>query len=387
MNVLGLMSGTSVDSIDLALVSITGTTEDLRITLLESKSEDFPPQLQEQILAVGQGKPLSVEQLAQLDDSIAETLARSIQNLQKNTPHPIDLIGSHGQTVFHRPYQGQGLGYSLQLGRGELIAELTQIPTVSNFRRADIAQKGQGAPLVPKIDAYLLGDTHLDRAVQNIGGISNVTFLPARSTPQWEEKIIGWDTGPGNTLIDLAVIQLTNGKQRYDKDGNWASQGEPCQELVVQWLQHPFFQKSPPKSTGRELFGEQFLRHCWDSTHNYTLSSADWLATLTEFTAKSIEQNYRTFLPHQPAEILLCGGGQRNLYLKQRLTALFHPIPILTTDERGVSSDYKEAIAFAILAYWRYAVGITGNLPQVTGAKQPLLLGEIALPIGYNRSV
>ena len=271
------------------------------------------------------------------------------------------------------------LGYSLQIGRGAVIAQITGIPTVANFRAADIAAGGQGAPLVPKVDAYLLSDPQESRCIQNIGGIGNVAYLPPRLKPSWEQQIRGWDTGPGNTLLDLAVQHLTNGAKTYDQDGNWAATGKPCLELVEHWLNEDFFEQLPPKSTGRELFGSQYLHQCLADAEPYHLSPADLLATLTELTVASIVKEYSTFLPHLPDRVLLCGGGSRNLYLKRRLQIHLQPVPVLTTDVVGLSADFKEAIAFAVLAYWR-TLGIPGNLPQVTGAHVEVLLGDVYLP-------
>mgnify|MGYP002778667137 CR=1 FL=1 len=391
--VIGLISGTSVDGIDAALVNITGRTEDIQVELLAAHTYPYPIDLQTQILAACKGEAISLPQLAALDDAIALCFARAAQNIQAGHP-PAELIGSHGQTVYHQPpwKRAEGatpitathyslltthspLGYSLQLGRGAAIAQLTNTPTVSNFRAADIAVGGHGAPLVPKVDAYLLSHPHEARCVQNLGGIGNLAYLPPRSHPDWEEKVRGWDTGPANTLLDLAVQHLTDGTQTYDRDGNWAASGTPCHPLVEQWLSQDFFHLPPPKSTGRELFGWEYLQQCLVDAQSHQLSAADLLATLTEFTVASIVHSYRTFLPQMPARVFLCGGGSRNLYLKQRLQ-IHLEVPVLTTDDAGLSADFKEAIAFAVLAYWRQQ-GITGNLPQVTGAKQAVLLGEV----------
>ncbi|MDJ0691646.1 MAG: anhydro-N-acetylmuramic acid kinase [Xenococcaceae cyanobacterium MO_188.B32] len=390
MKVIGLISGTSVDGIDSALVEISGRDKDLHLELLKGETYPYPTKLKEQILAVCHGYPLSIEELAQLDDAIATNFALAAQSLQSQATRA-ELIGSHGQTVFHRPPILQPeknqdrtkspLGYSLQLGRGALIANLTNIPTVSNFRAADIAAGGEGAPLVPKVDACLLAHPSKHRAVQNIGGIGNITYLPPTHELDWEQQVCGWDTGPGNALIDLAVQQLTNGRQTYDRHGEWAASGTPCTKLVEKWLEQDFFGQSPPKSTGRELFGEAYLAQCWQDACGEQLSPADWLATLTQLTVASIVHSYRSFLSQMPDEILLCGGGSQNLYLKQCLQAELKSAQVLTTSELGVDVNFKEAIAFALLAYWRFQSSIPGNLPLVTGAKQPMLLGEIHFPL------
>lgn len=437
MKVIGLISGTSVDGIDAALVEVEGATYDLSVELIASATYPYPEELRSQILSVCHGERLSMAEFAALDDTIATTFAQAALRVQAEQLDAA-LIGSHGQTVYHRPPElrtgeqeagssspltSTSLGYSLQLGRGDLIAHLTGIPTVSNFRVADIAVGGQGAPLVSPVDVYLLSHPTYNRCVQNIGGIGNVTYLPALgdspasgnlsasgnqkqnrqnigkasnskyslrerfanktqnislSSLSPSSSICGWDTGPGNSLLDLAVQRLSEGQQIFDRDGAWAAQGTPCQPLVQQWLQQDFFQQPPPKSTGRELFGEAYVDRCLQDAVAYHLSHADILATLTEFTAASIAHSYRTFLPQLPDQVLLCGGGSHNRYLKQRIQANLEPAWVGTTDEVGLNADYKEAIAFAVLAYWR-TQEIPGNLPEVTGAQQAVLLGEIHL--------
>ncbi|MUG97755.1 anhydro-N-acetylmuramic acid kinase, partial [Scytonema sp. UIC 10036] len=268
------------------------------------------------------------------------------------------------------------LGYSLQLGRGAVVAHLTGMTTISNFRAADIAVGGQGAPLVPRVDAALLSDLNEGRCIQNIGGIGNVAYIPPRRDSNWLEKLRGWDTGPGNSLLDLAVEHLSSGTKTYDENGAWAASGNPCHPLVEQWLSQDYFHLPPPKSTGRELFGVSYLQNCLQDAEVYQLSPADILATLTELTAASIVHSYRSFLPQLPQRVLLCGGGSRNLYLKARIQHLLASVPVMTTDDVGLNADFKEAIAFAILAYWRY-MGTPGNLPTATGARQEVLLGEV----------
>ncbi|MDM9384214.1 anhydro-N-acetylmuramic acid kinase [Chlorogloeopsis sp. ULAP01] len=401
--VIGLMSGTSVDGIDAALVDISGTDFDLKVELIAGATYPYSKELRERILAVCSGQAISMQEFAELDDAIAQAFAQAAQNIQ-NGHETASLIGSHGQTVYHRPPKNKdtgtrgggdtgtfsfsvsprlgafasSLGYSLQLGRGAVIANLTGITTVSNFRVADIAVGGHGAPLVPRVDAALLSHPQEARCIQNIGGIGNVTYMPAHQD-NWLEKIRGWDTGPGNSLLDLAVQYLTNNTKTYDENGAWAASGTPCHALVEQWLEQDYFHLPPPKSTGRELFGVTYLQQCVKDAESYQISPADLLATLTELTAASIVHSYRTFLPQMPQRVFLCGGGNRNLYLKYRLQEILAPTPVLTTDEAGLSADFKEAIAFAVLAYWR-KLGTPGNLPSVTGAPQEVLLGEVHEP-------
>jgi anhydro-N-acetylmuramic acid kinase len=375
MRVIGLMSGTSVDGIDAALVEMSGTTLDLRVELLAGATYPYPENLRSQILAVCGGAKLSMLELAELDDAIATCFGRAAIAIQSGQA-PAQLVGSHGQTVFHRPTTIDRMGYSYQLGRGELIMATCQITTIDNFRSADIAAGGQGAPLVPKPDAYLLSHPHEHRCVQNIGGIGNLTYLPPTSQPDWEASVCGWDTGPGNSLLDLAVTQLSQGELTFDRDGAWAAAGKVCEPLVQQWLAQAYFRAVPPKSTGRELFGADYLQACIADAATYQLATADLLATLTELTASSIADSYRRFLPRIPDRVLLCGGGSRNLYLRHRLQLQLPDTQVVTTDDAGINGDYKEAIAFAVLAYWRH-LQIPGNLPPATGAKYPVLLGDV----------
>ncbi|BAY38294.1 anhydro-N-acetylmuramic acid kinase [Nostoc sp. NIES-2111] len=377
--VIGLISGTSVDGIDAALVEITGTDLDIKVELLAGETYPYPAQLRERILAICAGEAISMLELAQIDDAIAQNFAQAAQKIQAGH-QPAVLIGSHGQTVYHRPPQEREagkktLGYTLQLGRGALIAYLTGITTVSNFRVADIAIGGHGAPLVPRVDAFLLSHPHESRCIQNLGGIGNVAYIPPR-TDNWLSQIRAWDTGPSNSLLDLAVERLSGGTKTYDEGGKWAASGTPCYPLVEKWLTQEYFHLPPPKSTGRELFGVDYLNQCFQDAEPYQLSPADMLATLTELTVASIVHSYRTFLPQMPQRVYLCGGGSRNLYLKQRLQLALDKIPVLTTDEAGLNADFKEAIAFAVLAYWRQ-LGLPGNLPTATGAPEEVLLGEI----------
>lgn len=373
MKVIGLMSGTSVDGIDAALVDVSGIGYQVQVNVLTTRTVNYPIELRERILSVCSGQSLTMLEVAELDDATASSFAHAAQQLA-----PADLIASHGQTIYHRPPSETQLGYSWQLGRGELIAQLTQTPTISDFRQADIAAGGQGAPLVPPVDASLLSHPQHHRCVQNIGGIGNLTYLPPwdRTGPV-PATIVGWDTGPGNALIDWAVALFSQGKLTYDDNGKWAAQGTPYEPLIEQWLAEPFFQQPPPKSTGRELFGADYGQRCWQQAQAVNLSEADFLATLTAFTAATITHSYQQ-LPCLPDEVLLCGGGSRNGYLRSQLQCRMPHSKLLTTDDVGLDSNFKEAIAFAVLGYWRWQQQ-PGNLVQVTGARQACLLGHIHL--------
>ncbi len=372
MRVIGLMSGTSVDGIDAALVELEGGDRHLQLEVLNFCTVPYPADLRQRILDLCGEKPLTPRELADLDEEIAEAFALAAQRVQQGYPRA-ELIGSHGQTVFHRPPTGDRLGYSLQLGRGDWIAWRTGITTIANFRAQDIALGGQGAPLVPRVDWCLLSHPTEVRCVQNIGGIGNVTYLPPHLEDADGKGVMGWDTGPGNMLLDLGVMALSGGERTYDADGAWARQGQIIEPLVEQWLQDSFFHQPPPKSTGREYFGLAFWQRC--RADAVGLAPADILATLTELTARSIVESYHRFLPRPPQRVFLCGGGAHNTFLRERLQVHFGDIPVETTATAGVPVDAKEAIAFAILAYW-HVLGLPGNLPQVTGARQAVPLGQ-----------
>lgn len=384
MRIIGLMSGTSVDGIDAALTDISGEGYAVTAKLIKGVTHPYPEGVRSHILSLCANAPITPAALAELDDAIAHHFIQAIQALNVDLA-TVDLIGSHGQTIYHRPpasnpAQSISLGYTHQLGRGDQIAAATGRTTISNFRVADIALGGQGAPLVPIIDACLLSHPDHSLAVQNIGGIGNVTFLPPwdrKGTPP--KQIKGWDTGPGNALIDWAVAKLSAGEKTYDHNGDWAEQGTPCQPLIDQWLQHPFFKMPPPKSTGRELFSTAYAEQRWQEANAHQLSEADFLATLTDFTAATIELSYRQFLPKLPKVTLIGGGGSRNRTLMKRLQQRLFETQIGTTDDKQLDADYKEAIAFAVLAYWRHH-RIPSNLPSVTGAHRPCLLGEVWQP-------
>lgn len=372
---IGLMSGTSADSIDAACVRFAGAPPRLDWELLSFVTLPMTAELRQEIFAAFRPETGTVDKLCQLNFTLGEWFAKASLEAVKAanlTPAQVDFIGSHGQTVWHiPPNSGEGVPSTLQLGNPAVIAERTGITVVSDFRSRDMAAGGQGAPLVPFVDNLLLSHPTLSRAVQNIGGIGNVTWLPAGGAGE----AFGFDTGPGNMLLDRAAEVLTQGQMHCDMDGKMAFAGKIQECFLQKWMsEEPYFTRKPPKSTGRELFGVQrcdvYLKEMAG------LSKEDILATLTAFTARSTAEAYKNFLPALPDEVLLCGGGARNPAIAAMLQKELPNSRIGRTEDAGLPGDSKEAVAFAVLGY-ETMNRRPGNLPAATGAKGPVILGSI----------
>lgn len=360
---IGLMSGTSVDGVDAALVRLMGTGRTTRVALVRALTYPMPSALREQVLELSHGGG-SAERVSQLSFALAEVFAEAALALEAG---PVDAVASHGQTISHTP----SFPATLQIGSPAVLAQRLQSVVVSDFRTADVAVGGQGAPLVPYADWCLLTRSTKSRAIQNIGGIGNVTFLPADAKP---EEVVGFDTGPGNMLIDRAVQWATDGKLRFDRDGELAQAGLVDQELLTQLRTHPFLHQPPPKSAGREEFGEAFWQSLPREGH-----PLDLIATLTAFTAHSIADSYRRHLPGVPDEVIIGGGGARNPVLMAHLRRHLSYATVLTHEEVGMDSDAKEAVAFCVLAN-ETLLGKPANLPSVTGASRAVTLGSVTFP-------
>jgi anhydro-N-acetylmuramic acid kinase len=289
----------------------------------------------------------------------------------------IDLIGSHGQTIFHNPegdkYAKRKIRSTLQIGEPSIIAQRTGITTIADFRPRDMAAGGQGAPLVPFADYFFFRNKYCKRAVQNIGGIANVTYLPADCKIS---DVSAFDTGPGNMIIDRLVNLISNGKNKYDLGGKIAAKGKVHKVILKEMLKHPFLRKHPPKTTGREEFGIQYTDMLYKKMKKLAISNEDMVATATAFTSESIAQAYKRFLPSIPDEIILCGGGGNNTTLIKFLQRGHGEVKITTTDEFGINRNAKEAVSFAVLAYMTIK-GRASNIPNSTGADQPVILGKI----------
>jgi anhydro-N-acetylmuramic acid kinase len=375
MIIAGMMSGTSADGIDTVIARILGTPTALEWEILSHTQTAFAPVLREEIFACFRPETGTVERICALNAALGEAYARAV--LEAITaagmrPSAVDLIGSHGQTVWHIPAGPQAS--TLQLGEASVIAERTGIPVVSNFRPRDIAAGGQGAPLVAYVDRLLFTHSVHSRAAQNIGGIANVTFLPPASRPDLSP--LAFDTGPGNMLIDDAVTRATHGQQNFDAGGALARRGSVHTGLLQELMAHPYLSQRPPKTTGREVFGRQYGESLWSKAKELQLSPEDLIATLTAFTVNSINEAYRRFLPAFPDEVIVSGGGARNTTLMEMLRERLAPARVLSSDNLGLPVEQKEALAFAVLAYetWHKR---TGNLPSATGASHPVILGQI----------
>jgi anhydro-N-acetylmuramic acid kinase len=389
MRVIGIMSGTSVDGIDVAVAEIQGHPQWATLTMeqLAFMTVPWEQSVRQTIFALFD-QALPAATFCRANFVLAEAFATAVRAVLDRVNLPIstiDLIGSHGQTIWHDVTDGQ-VSSTLQLGDPSVIAVRTGITTVGNFRVADVAAGGQGAPLVSTFDWYQLrpgdrlnGVENGWRAVQNIGGIGNVTFLP----PQNQGSApLAFDTGPGNVLIDWAAQQATNGQLDYDRDGQLAQQGQISSELYERWLTLPYFHQLPPKTTGRELFSRQLAAQWWSEAVVVGLSAVDFVATVTEVTAATIAVAYAQFAPGPVAQVVIGGGGAYNPYLRQRLALqlqqqLGYPVELCTHTTLGIDDKAKEALAFALLAYLTIH-GEVGNIPACTGAQSQQILGQIA---------
>jgi len=376
MRVVGLMSGTSADGVDAAIVEI----DSRKVQLLAFDTFMYPASLRRQILGLCRPESARLDDICHYNFVLGEVFADAVIKLCSKSGialDSIDLVGSHGQTIYHQPsgkrYSGKTICSTLQIGEPSVIAQRTGITTVADFRPRDMAADGQGAPLVPYADYVLFKHKRLTRAVQNIGGIANVTLLPGGCT---QDDIIALDTGPGNMVIDGIVNLVSSGRKHCDTGGKMAARGTVDKRLLSEMLRHPFFRRDPPKSTGREEFGADFAERIYRRAGKKGLADADIVASVTALTAKSIAQACRRFLKAMPDELILCGGGSHNRTLVEMLQAELSDVKMLSTDDFGISVDAKEAVSFAILA-WATIKGMTNNVPAATGAERPVILGKI----------
>lgn len=380
MYVVGLMSGTSLDGIDTALIDISEiSSNDFDVKVINFINTPYDNLTRNKILECCDPKTGSVDKICRLNFELGELFAKSVEKIASLTNiklSNIELIGSHGQTIYH-DVENDYVS-SLQIGEAGVIAQRTGITTISNFRARDIAAGGQGAPLVPYVDYILFKSNQYNRVLQNIGGIGNYTYIPKNGKI---EDIQGTDTGPGNMLIDGVIQILTNGEKTFDKDGEMAIKGTVSTELLNELKKHPFISKKAPKTTGREAFGLNYARKIVNIGKELHLSNEDIIATVTNFTAFTIVDAYQRFIRNKIDQIIISGGGSYNptliMMIKSYVKMLLgENVVVMILEQLGYSSDAKEAVAFAILAYQTFKRRCN-NVPQITGAKYSVILGDI----------
>ncbi|AIG28090.1 anhydro-N-acetylmuramic acid kinase [Brevibacillus laterosporus] len=377
--VIGLMSGTSLDGIDVALVDIQGTGYDSQVKLLDFMTLPFPQSVRDEIMDSLSLERSNVQVICSLNFKLGELFADAVEAICKQNQLDfanISVIGSHGQTIYHQPQsEGAYVASTLQIGEPAVIAYRTNTTVISNFRTMDMAAGGQGAPLVPYTELIMYREQEKSRLLQNIGGIGNVTVIPKAAQLQ---DVYAFDTGPGNMIIDELCRVLFD--TAYDQDGKWAAQGVVDEALLTQCMSIEYMQLQPPKSTGRELFGKQFVEKIIrENTH---LSPYDLLATMTMFTASSIAYHCKNYIfpTLQVDEVIIGGGGSYNKTLLSMLQQqLGNTCRVITQEDVGLSSEAKEAVAFALLAH-ETLHRLPSNVPTATGAREPVILGNVTYP-------
>lgn len=379
--VVGLISGTSADGIDAALVRLTGNGTNTRIRQLAFVTVPYPKRFKELVLRNSLPGTGSVDLICELNILIAHFFADAVKRVARKAGQKtssIDMIGSHGQTVHHLPRPKRAFGKTirsgLQLGDPSTIAQLTGIPTVGDFRTADMALGGEGAPLVPYFDYLMFRSRTQNRILLNLGGIANFTALPKNCSSR---KVVAFDTGPANMVVDALMKKMY--RKEFDRGGKVALTGEIIPGLLATMMTHPYFRQQPPKSTGREMFGSMFLPKLLKYSRG--LRKQDVIATVTEFTAFSVFDQYNRFIaPWMKAdEVLVSGGGVHNEAIMEALRDYFRHAEVGKIEDIGFSSDAKEAVCFAVLANETLAEN-PSNVPSVTGATRPAILGKICLP-------
>jgi anhydro-N-acetylmuramic acid kinase len=384
MTVAGIMSGTSADGIDVAFTRITPHPDDPEapaLKLLAHAGFPFPPALRRAVLAAMNAEAIATAELARLNWRLGQAYAEALATALERHPCHLDLIGCHGQTIYHQAtplrYLGREASCTWQIGEMAMLAEESGVPVVSNFRPADMVVGGQGAPLVPLLDYVLFRHPTRGRVLQNLGGIGNLTALPPKARPL---QVVAFDTGPGNMVIDQLMQQLFG--KRFDRGGKTGARGTVIKAVVSSRLREPFFAARPPKTAGREQFGSDYAARFLEACRKAGGRPEDAIASATALTAESVALAYSTFLfktmRKAPVDFIVSGGGARNLTLMQMLREPLEPLgcTVQASDDLGLPAEAKEAAAFALLAYetWHRR---PGNIPSATGAARPAILGEI----------
>ena len=376
MTVAGIMSGTSADGIDVAVVRIAPGKLRPRVTLLAHEGFAFPAALRQAVLAAMNASSTSTAELARLNWRLGLAYAEAVSAALVQHKVKLDLIGCHGQTLYHQPraesYAGRRFACTWQLGEAAVMAAAIGVPVVSNFRPADMLAGGQGAPLVP-----LLDDAKRGRVLQNIGGIANLTSIPAGAAA---EAVIAFDTGPGNMVIDALAQKLFN--KKFDRNGNFAAQGAVLAPVLAEALRNPYFKQKPPRTAGREQFGRAYAAAFLVECRRHSSKPEDALATATALTAETIARSYKTYIEStmrgRGVDYIVSGGGARNATLMAMLAQRLEPLgcELAASEEFGLPAEAKEAAAFALLA-WQTWNHLPGNLPRATGAARPAILGQV----------
>lgn len=375
---VGLMSGTSADGIDAALVEFREDGEgSCALHLVRHLHRPFAPAERERILALCTPRARLVDAAA-MHVRLGRLFGEAAADVMREAgvgPDEVAVVGSHGQSVAHYPHglpQAGGPGFTVQIGDPATVAAVCGVPVVSDFRAHDVALGGEGAPLVPAFDRAVFASPHEDRVLLNIGGIANITVLRAKAPA---EAVVAFDTGPGNMLLDAAAWELSGGREAFDRDGAWAARGRPHDALLARWRRHPYYALPPPKSTGREAFGRAYARRLLGQARRAGVGAEDVMATLTALVADTIADGVRRAAPG-PVALIAAGGGVRNRTLMDALAARLTLVrPWQRTDDYGVPAQAKEAMAFAFLA-WQFVHGRATNLTSVTGARAAVPLGS-----------
>jgi anhydro-N-acetylmuramic acid kinase len=395
MTVAGMMSGTSADGIDVAVVRITGAhhsrkdkdaarlghPDRVSLKLLAHEAFPYPKALRRAVLAAMNAESISTAELARLNWRLGIAYAEAVEETARRHKIKIELVGCHGQTFYHQARaeacEGRRFACTWQLGEAQAIAQRVGVPVVSNFRPADMLAGGQGAPLVSLLDYVLFANSRRGRVLQNIGGIANLTAIAAGAGP---ERVIAFDTGPGNMVIDWLAQELFD--KRFDRNGAIAARGTVLEPVLKKALLHGYFKLAPPRTAGREQFGEAYAADFLDKCRRHSRRVEDALATATALTAESIARSYERFasplLEGKPVDYIVSGGGARNRTLMRMLAARLEPLgcTMRSPEEFGLPAEAKEAAAFALLA-WKTWHRLPGNVPTATGASRPVILGQV----------
>ncbi len=384
--VVGLMSGTSVDGIDAALVEITGDPYEGNLRLVAFENKPFPEDVRNEIFELFHTEQASIDKVGYMNVLLGELYAAAVGSVVSKAGllmSDIAYVGSHGQTIYHHPQiiqkDGFPIRFTVQIGEGAVISARTGLPCISDFRVADMAMGGQGAPLVPFTEYLLYRKKSKTVLLQNLGGIGNITVLPADCR---EDAVFAFDSGPGNMIIDGLMSCYSEGTLTMDAGGRTGRSGIILPELLKELKKHPYFAEKPPKSTGREMFGRNYVEALYERLKADHIKMEDAIATVTDFTAWSIEYAYENFIKplYQAQEFVIGGGGSYNSFLVSLIRKRMekHGMTVATQEDLGSNSDAKEAIAFALLADCTMS-GKANNLPYVTGAARPVVMGKISL--------